>query len=402
MKTICVLSLESINNAGDEILGSTTKWLIEKAVNNILDDVRVVKIELYPKWNVAFGEKYFLDSLISRLLRKIERVCWGQIDSPKVDSFLHKVRYWRYFKHELKKADSVILALGMLKYKAQAFSYQDTNYNIEIINRILSLGNIPLMMSAMSIADPDEADWRYNKLVFAANMSAVKMITTRDGIEGENKLKKFYIRSNIQTDYVGDPALWIPECYGVSKKEESDLVGIGLVRKDIFDDYSEKGRVDLLAVYVDFLTELTRRGVKWVLFCNGIESDYAFGQEIVKKMNLPKESLLRKPQCAEELINDISQFSAVFGARLHACITAVSLGIPVTGMLWDPKLYYFAKTMKILPFFTNLENMNGKYLADRFIDAMNSKVNYNARDEFKERTYQAFYRYLNECGLVDN
>lgn len=46
MKKILLISVESINNSGDELLGITTEWLIKQDT-----DIEVIREQLMPKYS---------------------------------------------------------------------------------------------------------------------------------------------------------------------------------------------------------------------------------------------------------------------------------------------------------------------------------------------------------------
>lgn len=147
----------------------------------------------------------------------------------------YHIQFLRYYLQTVKNADYVIYAVGALKYSTQNFSY-----SFNLINRIANKHKIPVLMSAMSIEKPNPNDWRYRQLISAVNLPCVRMITTRDGIHGLERLNQYYIkRQNIVTDYVGDPALWAPECYQIDKNKDSNVIGIGLIRTESMKIMSE-------------------------------------------------------------------------------------------------------------------------------------------------------------------
>ena len=190
--------------------------------------------------------------------------------------FYFKSVFNGYFKKMIANADMVILPVGMLK-----FATQDLSYFFDMITRECQRKGIPVMMSAMSIAKPDKSDWRYHQLVRAVNRECVKVITTRDGKDGLTLLRECYVKNpNIVTDYVGDPALWIPEVYRIAKEFSlGGVIGVNLIRKSIYADYGEQefSQTQLLNLYKGIIGELEKREYEWELFCNGMPEDYAVG-----------------------------------------------------------------------------------------------------------------------------
>ena len=132
-------------------------------------------------------------------------------------------------------------------------------------------------------------------------------------------------------------------CISSKQRFEGGVIGINLVRKDIHADYGEQTftPTQLLNLYKGIIEELNKREYEWELFCNGMPEDYAVGVELLQTLGLPANKLRRAPHTGIDLVNNRSKYKAVFGARLHACITSVSLGVPVAGLLWDKKLHFF-------------------------------------------------------------
>lgn len=305
----------------------------------------------------------------------------------------YRVRLTRHYKKQLNDIDAVVYSIGMLKY-----STQNESYIFEIVNRIATEYNIPVLMSAMSIEKENPEDWRYRQLVRAVNMPCVKKITTRDGQNGVDRLAKSYIKNqNIQYDFVGDPALWIPKCYDTSSRKDSDVIGIGVIRENIYRDYGiDFSGEQLLDMYVSLIQELDKRNQKWVLFCNGMPEDCDFGKRILGKLNLSAEKLLPPPKTAQELVDIILGFKVVFGARLHACITSFALDVPVVGLLWDNKLREFSNTMKIEEFFCEVEELKGPIIADKLEKAAKNHYDKENRAFYKQKTAQSISDFIKE------
>ena len=204
-KKIALFSLDNISNTGDELLGVTTEWLIKRSAS-----WNIIKAQFTP-----LKDKTLIGKIKSVLLKPYLSLIYrtGIDRNGKSLDFYYRSVYNSYFKKIIADADAVMLSVGMLKFATQEFSYF-----FDMITRECQRKDIPVMMSAMSIAKPDRNDWRYHQLVRAINRECVKSITTRDGNDGLVPLRDFYIKnSNIRTDYVGDPALWIPDAYQVNK-----------------------------------------------------------------------------------------------------------------------------------------------------------------------------------------
>lgn len=377
---VLLLGLDNIDNMGDEILVNSTEWIVKQLTNDI-----VFRYPLMPDINTMHWT-YRLFSIIWRPFRSL---CWRSKKYPLINlNFL--IDYYRYYDNLIKKVDVIILPIGMLKFANQNFSYA-----FDQITQIANKYNKSVMFSGMSIAHPDKSDWRYCQLVKSINRSSVKMITTRDGQDGISLLKQNFLRREVYTDFVGDPALWIPELYGFSDRTnylKNNVIGINLIRKGIYSDYKEQefSDVELINLYKGVIRELSVRGYEWELFCNGMIEDYEVGLQLVKEMNLPVTKLITPPKNGRELVQIISRYRCVFGARLHACIISVAIGIPVAGLLWDKKLHYFSKTMKIRHLFSDGDDLQENIIVDRLESSVKEGLDYENRDFYKRRTLECF------------
>ena len=383
-----IICLDSINNIGEEILYDTTNFLISSP------GIETYKVSLYPNFEKAKHKILFLIRSFCALCIHTagEKLLKGDL-RYKVINYAFKIKLKKYYQEELKNADAIIYALGMLKFKKQNFSYL-----FSLINSEATRNNIPVFMDAMSIAKADKTDWRYQQLVKAINLPCTRIITTRDGIDGLNRLNTDYITNHeISTNFVGDPALWIPECYNISpRRKESDVIGINVIREQTYVDYGINF-THVKDMYISLINELNKHGYKWKLFTNGIKSDIDLAKQIVAHFNLPSTILLPPPGSVEEYLSAITQFQVVFGARLHACITAVALDIPVVGLLWDDKLRYFAKTMKIPTFFCETNELEGKTILKKIQEAMNLKYDKQNINSYKFRTKLEIDNFIDKC-----
>lgn len=378
MKTVVVVSLDNIDNAGDEVIGDIAQHLIE----DISDGVVVKRMGFAPSFSYLIKKRYILSSLIAIPMLAFVKLLKDGIIKYRIKNVAYKIRYGKYFKDSLKKSDAVICAIGGLKFSTQNFSYL-----YAILCHTAQIHGIPVMFCGQSIEKYDKKDWRCRQLCHAISYPVVKMITTRDGNLGISRLKK-YVKRDIYISDVGDLALWIPEYYNV-KKRNSGMIGIGLVRGDIYQDYMPESNIDesrLMSIYQDIVLELDKREYKWVFFCNGMVQDYDFGRRLIKRLNLPNDKLLQIPDSASELINVIAGFKAVIGARFHACMISFAIDVPFIGMMWDSKFAGLGKMMDIEEQFVDVENLNGVYMVN-LLEAVLEKNEFSERKEqYKMRT----------------
>lgn len=84
----------------------------------------------------------------------------------------------------------------------------------------------------------------------------------------------------------------------------------------------------------------------------------------------------------------------IIGFRLHACITAVALDVPVVGMIWDDKSRYFAKSMEISHFFVEPDQLEANHIVDLVTERLATPCDYSAKERLKENSRKAISDFL--------
>lgn len=385
---ILLFSLENIDNVGEELLRVNTEFLL----HSISPECIIKQSQFKPE---VFDEKsYRLLFRLGHYIKRVSHYLNGNL-SYRVRNLSYIVKYSRYFSKQIKKCDKVITSVGMFKYSTQDFSYI-----YHLIAKICQKYHKPLMFSAPSIEAFNPSDWRSKQLVKTANIPSVKIITTRDGIEGVNLLKKYYLNSNrFIYDNVADPALWIPECYNIKRNRvlnTTPFIGINVIRKGIFADYNKSFTDDeLINIYVELIKLLDKKGWKWAVYTNGMPQDIAVIEELHSILDFSEDHILNPPKNAKGFVEMINGFDAIFGSRLHSCITAVSLGVPVVGFIWDNKLKYFSENIKRTSFFFEPKDMSADIIVNALEEAMTSEYDFKTIHYLKEKTLSSISMFLN-------
>ena len=392
MKKIAVVGLYSIKNVGDNILCDAAQYLIRECE----PDVQFVEVDVNPRGPKAYHGLRKINFFISRGMTFLAGKIFSYENHSRFRYAYEYFMWWlkinKQFQEKLKDVDAIIFCGGgFLKFRTQGL-----NYYVEQIVRIAMKRNIPVMMNGVGIEGYDEHDIRCQRLKRAINQKCMKVITTRDDIE---TLQNHYIvNPKIKTAQVGDCAFWIPECYGVRRvpEEVTDKVGINVIRGKIYQDYGNTmSELQLVNFYKALIRGLEERGIDWVLFSNGMKADQVFGRKLLKALKYRiSEKLMPVPEDTMQYLDTIRSFKGIFGARLHACITAYALDVPAVGLIWSEKLQIFSElTGKQENFFTE-----DKLDVERILDALEASFThpYDAkiREDLRNRTREYIAAFL--------
>lgn len=395
MKKIAVVGLYAIKNAGDNILCEVTQYLIRQN----MPGTKIVEVDVNPRVKSYKGfEK--IPFLISKVLIKMSGYMFSYENHSRFRYVYEYFMWWLKVNHkfnaQLKDVDAIVFAGGgFLKFRTQGL-----NYYVEQIVKIARKNNIPIMMNGVGIEGYDENDIRCQRLKKAINDDCMKVITTRDDID--TLQNKYIYNPNIKTSRVGDPALWVPECYGVESgvREGSTVIGVNVIRGRVYQAYGNSlSEFQLMNFYKKLISGIEERGWEWVLFSNGMAADQKFGKRLLGAMGCNDlKKLWNPPANTTEFLEQITSFRCVFGARLHACITSYALDIPVVGLIWSEKLQIFSEVIgKKESFFTE-DNLHIEQILDAIQNAMDTGYDASIRAHLRELTNDYLKQFLQMLG----
>lgn len=382
MKKVAVIGLYAIKNAGDNILCEATQYLIKQKN----PEVQIVEVDVNPRIKSYQGLE-LIPFWISKVLIRISGSIFKYENSSKFRYYYEYFMWWlkinHKFKTQLKDVDAIVFAGGgFLKFRTQGL-----NYYVEQIMKIAKKNNIPVMMNGVGIEGYSETDIRCQRLKKAINQDCFKVITTRDDID---TLKNNYITNpNTKIAHVGDPALWVPECYTMKRNENpSNVVGINVIRGRVYQAYGNTlSEFQLLNFYKKLVQGVEDRGWDWVLFSNGMAADQKFGAMLLNALGCrDKKKILPTANNSVEFLEQIRSFKLVFGARLHACITSYALDVPVVGLIWSEKLRIFADVIGKKNSYFEEDELNIDNILDAMEREMNSEYDKSIRDDLRMKT----------------
>lgn len=395
MKKVAVIGLYAIKNAGDNILCEATQYLIKQKN----PEVQIVEVDVNPRIKSYKGLE-LIPFWISKVLIRISGSIFKYENSSKFRYYYEYFMWWlkinRKFKAQLKDVDAIVFAGGgFLKFRTQGL-----NYFVEQIMKIAKKNNIPVMMNGVGIEGYSETDIRCQRLKKAINQDCFKVITTRDDID---TLKNNYIvNPNTKIAHVGDPALWVPECYNMKRNENpSNVVGINVIRGRVYQAYGNTlSEFELLNFYKKLVQGVEERGWDWVLFSNGMAADQKFGAMLLRALGCSdRTKILPTANNSVDFLEQIRSFKLVFGARLHACITSYALDVPVVGLIWSEKLRIFADVIGKKNSYFEESELNIDNILDAMEREMNSNYDKSIRDDLRARTKNYLEMFMD---MLDN
>lgn len=388
MKKIVLAGLIHDTNIGDKVIYDNTKYLVEKALQELqIKDVVIESMDMTasavtPKNNTKTTTQSKTKKIINRIITPEikKKLRYIKNKYKKCDD----TKLIEYYQENLKNVDLVIfVGGGIVKYL-----YQDFYKYITLIINVCDKQGTDVILNSVGVEGYSRSDYRCQQLKNALNKNCVKMITTRDDID---VLEKNYITNpNIILKKVADPAVWTYETYKENiSPNKTDTIGLGVIRPGIFRDneinFEEEEQLELWA---NIIKVLEQKGYNWQLFTNGLLADYEFGKKILEYSHITDESkLLDVPKNGEELVHTISKFKGVIAARMHANIISYSLDIPSIGIVWNSKLTKFGENIQVPERFVTHQNFKAEYIVEKLENALKEGFSYS-KEEYKKTVYE--------------
>ena len=353
-------------NLGDPIIASSTQWIVSHFLSQ---DEKTKQLNLFPRF-----------SFIYKVYRRVKILCRLSTTEAELTKTLFK-----YYTHQLESNDFIIVVGGgLIKYKYQYF-----HIALASLLKAAKSKNAKVVFNSVGIEGYDETSPKCQILkraiLDAIQSNTLIYFSTRDDID---TLQQKYLNKSQQIPclQVADPAVWCAEAFNIHKKNDSQTIGIGIIRGNIFIDndipYDSK---KLFQLYISIAQKLYQKKIVISLFTNGLPSDNIFAQKIQKRLqaeNIPCE--LKIPTTPYELIHIISQFKGLVTTRLHSCIIAYSLNIPAVGLVWNDKLTLFGRNIKREDNFISYDKFNTDYIIQQLEKAIKEGYPQERMKEFKQ------------------
>ena len=383
MHRIALVGLCNSHNLGDPLICETAQYLISEVMNRrgepfVVDKIDLLPSELKGKGTVGkHGQR--LSALLARMTKDNHLAQhWVAEYYLKRSKFFQK--HVQYFSDKLENYDLVIFAGGgLIKYKQQ----EKINQSIAAAVTVAEKLGIPVAFHSVGVEGYNLRFAGCRRLDKAINSPNTIVVSTRDDLDTlETKYKR---RKDLIVMNAADSAVWTSEFTGISRDVTSNVIGIGIVRANIFKNYgislTEK---QVLNLYVNIVKELESRNESWMLFCNGFKPDYDFGLEVLRKLRKTKKKLVRRPKDYLSFVQDVSQFKGTIVARLHACITSYALDVPVVGLVWNDKVRFFGEDIGVAHRFFDPKDFDPKAIVDACLGAIDEGYDQKRKETYKK------------------
>lgn len=370
---IVFVGLYDEENLGDPIITYCTEWLYRKVITHH----EITSSYLY----LDYIEKTWHKKLIYKVVNKLVQAFWGYDKAQEILSNKLLFRTQTYFEQGIQGADMVVVVGGgLVKY-----SYQFFYFELMALLRAGEKLDVPIILNAVGVEGYDVNNARCQLLKKMLQMPSLIYVSTRDDLE---TLIHGYFNNNpsIPVGKVADPAVWAKEAFGIDCKTDRNVIGLGVAREGIFQDYGiDFSPTQLKDLYFSIIRKLLQQGCQVEIFTNGLSADNILAKELwneLRKVNL--SVVLRLPLNPRHLVEIISCYKGVIATRLHACIIAYSMNVPAVGLVWNNKLTLFGKNINREENFVTIANFNAPYIICQLNKAIQDGYDIKVRSSFRQ------------------
>lgn len=368
---ICFLGLYKESNLGDTVITQCTEKLYEQNFRKSL-----IVTRLYLNKAEEDAEKnWFILKINSLIYHLTPQRIYKKFHEREV-----KLLSTLYFKRNIRNCDAVVVnGGGLIKYTTQFFGL-----SLNSLLNCCKIKKVPVILNAVGVEGYEERNNKCQYLKKTLHIPSLIYISTRDDIN-TLRIKYFDDILQIPVRAVSDSAVWASEIYGVKKRDESNIIGLGIAWFDIFSSHGYKVTGKETALLYETIAQLLiERGYKVQLFTNGYERDNDAAHEIYSKLKRKGiDVTMEVPNNDVELIEIISKYKSIIATRLHSCIIAYSLNIPALGLVWNPKLLFWGKNINRVKWYINLEESSADYIIDMLDSAVSEGYDREKRIRYR-------------------
>lgn len=371
----------------DEIIECTGKY--RKRVLNYYNysekGINTERVFLKLKDIVKNSNSRFVKNSISRL----RHVIWTH-------GMNYRKRMESFFEERLEGVDFIVVdGAGLLEY-----DWNEYHWPLYLVSQYAEKHGVDVVYNAIGRAGRfDEGDFLSTILKKALQSESVKYVSARDSVEtvqacaGDSK----------QVKLLADAAFFMKETYGISRKEDSEKIGIGIIRGNALTGYGvEFGTKQWVDLFIGIARELEKRGYEYEFFTNGLPGDQKLGRRVLKEMELPDEYLVERPLTDTELYDTIAGYKAIVTCRMHSSIAAFTLGIPSVIMSWNDKVDKLMAMIGYPERVIAIENFNGPFIVDQMEKAIEEGVDEAKVEVMRDKALESVDDYIDLIIETDN
>lgn len=378
---VAIVGLFNDTNIGDAIICESVKYICKQ----IAPHHEYIIFDLKGRKN---GDMSFrVVSFINRTINSVRRHIFKRKNLFNI-GFL---RFNNILKKELKNIDFVIIAGGGV-IECEHYS---CNFYLNQITKFAVKHNIKIVYNAVGFNGTFcENNSGYQTLKRILNSDNVINVSVRENLDEMNN--KYLV--NKTALLVADSAVWSADCYNQKKKDDSKLIGINLIRPNIFGEFGYNDSEDAIySFYTSIIKKLENDDYHWQFFTNGSNADYCFGLKILTKMRItPTAQVIQnRPKDGKSFLSILSNYKGIICFRMHASICSYSLGIPSVAIEWNPKQKFFYQNIGYPERCMRL-NLGVDFIYDTFAKSLIEGFEENYMSSFKQTEIDYLNSVLNK------
>lgn len=372
---IAIFSLKKDTNIGDSIIGECVLYICK----TIHPKMKFIHLDL--KGRVEKGSFIFFILLPFLILKKINRIIKNDFAIDKLTKIIMNI-YLSIYLHDCK----LILFAGGGIIET---SHYNCAFYISLITKFAEQRKIPIVYNSVGFnGDFEENNSEYQILKQCLNSTQVRYVTVRENLS--EMINKYGINAKL----VSDSAVWSSETYNITKENNSDIIGINIIRPGVFNEFGINfSKEQLFSYYLNLLNVLDEKDCKWELFTNGNPLDETFANEIIDNLNLPVIKKAERPLKGYDLLKILSKYKTVFCVRMHASICSYSLKIPTLALYWNPKQKFFYENTCNSESLVTIEFTDYNEIANKLINLSQKEWNMKKYNEYRNLVWDS----LNNC-----
>ena len=295
---------------------------------------------------------------------KVNSVC-----SEGKRSFLHRV--W-----EIKTSDLFVLGGGgLLK------DYGSNSSNVEKWLKLLRLAKRLKVKTALCAVGIENIRYDKSKRLIKDALNSADLITVRDHIS-RDILVDLGITNEVKI--VADPVILLSNNNIEKIRKVLMPLKVIICIRHWFDKGFYIGKPEVnenfiqsLSIAADFLVEHYNAKIEFIPFrITSYDDDRVVIKQVMSYMKRKDgANVYPHTPTVDEFINIIKESSLVIGMRLHSLILAASVGIPVIGLAYMPKVRGYMECIEQSKYSLDLETITSEKLTSLIDDVFK---NYNA------------------------